>query len=57
MIIVNIKGTPDIKRVAFILDSKLRGEGGGTCAPVAHPPGSSALKFYDFIELFYIQNE
>ena len=33
MIIVNIKGTPDIKRVAFILDSKLRGEGGGG-APV-----------------------
>ena len=32
MIIVIIKGTPDIKRAAFILDSKLRG-------PVPPAPG------------------
>ena len=36
MIIVIIKGTPDIKRAAFILDSKLWGEVG---APMPPPPG------------------
>ena len=52
MTIVIIKGTPDIKRAAALLDSKL----GGACAPVAPPPGSSALAFSILIKLAAVVN-